>query len=119
MNRSVLRVVAPLAVLGLLGACRGDRASADEPATKVTIRAATCEQWTAADPADRRRLVEGMRIFFAGPVDAPGQRGQVLADDSAHRLFDAFCRQPFAGHFGLYRLYGRAAGFTAPPRKQR
>lgn len=65
------------------------------------------------DPADRMRLVAGLRAFFGGRVDAPRARGQVLPDNYAYTLLSSYCRQPFAGAFMLYRLYGNAAGFTA------
>jgi hypothetical protein len=112
MNRPFV-LLAALAGPALLSASGGGEPSPRQAAGKVTVRTATCQTWNATDPATRRRLVQGMRTFFAGPVDASGQRGQVLADERAHALFDGYCAQPFALHFGLYRLYGRAAGFTA------
>jgi hypothetical protein len=56
-----------------------------------------------------------MRRFFGAPVDsagAPGANGPVLTNRQARTLFRGYCRQPFAGPFKLYKLYGRAAAFT-------
>jgi hypothetical protein len=36
----------------------------------------------------------------------------VLEEEQAYDLFQAYCKQPFARGFLLYKLYGRAAGFA-------
>lgn len=81
--------------------------------TEATVRTADCRLWNVLGAADRKRLVLGLRAFFGGSVDVPGERGQVLPDDRADAMLTSYCRQSFAGAFKLYRLYGNAAAFTA------
>ena len=83
-------------------------------AQTATVRTARCLDWNLASTAEQRRLVHGMREFFGGQVDSPGARGQVLPDKNAAKLFDAYCAQPYASAFSLYRIYGNAAAFTVP-----
>jgi hypothetical protein len=112
VRRLVLAGVALLG-LGLAGCSNNDAPGADlEGASPATVRTARCADWTEMSPADRDRLVLGMREFFGGVVDQPGMRGQVMPADKAVRVFDGFCKQPFAQQFVLYRLYGDAAAFT-------
>jgi hypothetical protein len=112
--RTTLGVVAAVA-LPLLAACGGGSHDTAKPAAQLaTVRTATCHDWRTAPSAQRSRLIEDMREFFGGQVDSPGRRGQVLPDPRAVRLFDAYCSQPFAGAFSLYRIYGNAAAFTIP-----
>ena len=115
MRRAGLLVVAT----GLLGLAACDsshhgKASSPSGADAATVRTATCSDWKQTSKAERLRLVIGMRDFFGGQVDTPGVHGQVLPDDRAQRLFDAYCGQSFAGEFQLYRIYGNAAAFTVP-----
>jgi hypothetical protein len=66
---------------------------------------------------ERTSLLAGLKSFFGARVDASnaaGQRGAVLSDTQAVTLFTNYCRQRFAGAFKLYKIYGRAAAFTAP-----
>jgi hypothetical protein len=70
--------------------------------------------WVTLNAGYRLRLVEGMRVFFGGQTDAPGQVGGVLSDERAAALFDGYCAQPYAGAFKLYKIYGSAAAFTPP-----
>jgi hypothetical protein len=117
--RSCAAIGAGVTALALLTACGGgsgpgSAAASPDAADAATVRTATCNSWNAATPSEQDRLVAGMRAFFGGRVDSPGQRGQVLADGKARRLFDSYCAQPFAGAFDLYRLYGNAAAFTNP-----
>jgi hypothetical protein len=114
-------LIRPLAVLGagatalaLLTACGGSGSGDRSGTQQATVRTATCDSWQAAPQAERDQLVVGMREFFGGQVDSPGERGQVLPDAKARRLFNSYCAQPFAGAFSLYRLYGNAAAFTNP-----
>jgi hypothetical protein len=116
-----MRPVAALAVVTALltvSACDGGSGrratTSGGVAEAATVRTATCDMWKAAPVAQKWRLVRGMREFFGGHVDAPGERGQVLPNDQARRLFDAYCGQQFAGAFSLYRIYGNAAAFTIP-----
>jgi hypothetical protein len=112
VRRLVLVGSAAVALL-LTGCSNNDAPGADlEGASPATVRTARCADWNDMAPADRDRLVLGMRDFFGGVVDQPGMRGQVLPADKAERVFDGFCKQPFAQQFVLYRLYGDAAAFT-------
>jgi len=109
---------AAVVALPLLAACTGGGRHDAQPAAAqvATVRTATCHDWRTSPADARTRLVAGMREFFGGQVDSPGQRGQVLPDARAARLFDSYCSQPFAGAFSLYRIYGNAAAFTIPER---
>jgi hypothetical protein len=81
------------------------------------LQAADCDLWKVMDGPERRGLLAGLKRFFGARVDASstaGQRGAVLSDPQATRLFTSYCRQSFAGAFKLYKIYGRAAAFTAP-----
>jgi hypothetical protein len=112
--RSTLCLATAVA-LPLLAACSGGSHHDAMPAAQLaTVRTATCHDWRTAPAAERSRLVEGMREFFGGQVDSPGRRGQVMPSPRATRLFDAYCSQPFASAFSLYRIYGNAAAFTLP-----
>jgi hypothetical protein len=108
-------LAAVLGVTLMLTACDGGggrpgkAARAAEPAT---VRTADCESWNGYQPAQKQRLVEGMREFFGGQVDVPGERGQVLSNPRARALFDSYCAPSYAGAFMLYRIYGNAAAFT-------
>jgi len=64
--------------------------------------------------AQRRTIVEQLRRFAGGPVGSSAgiQRGPVLSDDRAYRLFQSYCAKPFARGFKLYKLYTRAAAFA-------
>lgn len=118
MIRSLAVVGAAATAVALLTGCSGGSGSAADPsssaAAEATVRTATCNSWTAATRAEQDRLVLGMREFFGGRVDSPGERGQTLPDAKARKLFNSYCAQSFAGAFDLYRLYGNAAAFTNP-----
>ena len=112
MNR-VTAVLVASASMAALAACSGSKHH-PPTASAATVRTATCKDWTVATADQRLRLVNGMREFFGGHVDQPGAHGQVLPNARATQLFDAYCKQSFAGEFNLYRLYGNAAAFTVP-----
>jgi hypothetical protein len=129
-----VRSARSLALLGVLGTlaltgCGGAHTAATSPPaaatasgstvpkaatadTEATVRTANCRLWNVLDAGDRKRLVLGLRTFFGGSVDVPGERGQVLPDDRAYTMLTSYCRQSFAGAFMLYRLYGDAAAFN-------
>jgi hypothetical protein len=116
------KLPALLALLGALAVPSGCGGTHRDPhatsastgaASEATVRTANCNLWLALGQTDRTRLVAGLRAFFGARVDAPGARGQVLPDRYAYTLLSSYCRQPFAGAFMLYRLYGNAAAFTA------
>jgi hypothetical protein len=109
----VIRVLS--ALIGVLLAVTACTDRSQHPAAQTaTVRTARCLDWNLASTAEQRRLVHGMREFFGGQVDSPGARGQVLPDKNAAKLFDAYCAQPYASAFSLYRIYGNAAAFTVP-----
>ena len=117
MIRPIAVIGAGATTLALLTACSGggsDSAGSSTSVAPETVRTATCTSWNAAARSEQDALVVGMREFFGGQVDTPGERGQVLPDARARRLFNSYCAQPFAGAFNLYRLYGNAAAFTNP-----
>jgi hypothetical protein len=114
----VIRSLAVAGALLTLAACQAShhdrKPAAADPAT---VRTSECHDWKTLSPAERRRLVTGMRDFFGGQVDQPGAHGQVLPDKAAFTLFDSYCRPPYADGFALYRIYGNAAAFTNPSTK--
>lgn len=103
-----------IAAAVLLTACGGPHHTRTPAASEATVRTAKCHDWKTLTPAQRQRLVAGMREFFGGKVDLPGARGQVLPDAQAVAIFNSYCRQSYADGFSLYRLYGNAAAFTRP-----
>jgi hypothetical protein len=112
-------VVAALLAALALTSCGGSRPSAQATAattrpaeSQATVRTANCRLWNVLGAGDRKRLVVGLRTFFGGSVDAPGEHGQVLPDARAYTLLTSYCRQSFASAFMLYRLYGNAAAFN-------
>ena len=111
--RLVLAMLASVLAAGTACTSGADQHAAQTSAA-ATVRTARCLDWNLATAGERRQLVQGMRAFFGGQVDSPGARGQVLPDRNAAKLFDAYCAQPFASAFSLYRIYGNAAAFTAP-----
>jgi hypothetical protein len=116
MTRLRLLPLAALVLVSVASCSRGTAQHAARPAPlyDATVRTAKCVDWTDAAASERHKLVVGMRAFFGGRVDQPGQRGQVLADRRAATLFDNYCAQGYAGNFSLYRIYGNSAGFAPP-----
>jgi hypothetical protein len=105
---------------GAVAACGGSHGASSSgssvsapPIPTTTARTANCLVWNASNPSDRRRLVVGLRAFFSQRLDT-GARERVPADDRAYAIIDHYCRLPFARAFLIYRLYGNAAGFSAP-----
>jgi hypothetical protein len=74
----------------------------------------TCSDWKQAGGAAREAMVDGLRAIAGGQVTGQGAagRGTVLDDERAYRLFNSYCKRPFARGFVLYKLYGQAAGFA-------
>ena len=103
-----------VAACGGGGASHSSSSSSAGAAEGATVRAADCRLWLVLSGDARRRLLAGMRSFFGAPVDPTHGRGQVLTDAHAMSLFNDYCAHPFARAFKLYKLYGRAAAFTAP-----
>jgi hypothetical protein len=120
--RGPLATVAILFALLALAACGGRSSASTSTAARAparyqpTVRSASCLDWRRETTAERAALLAAMRGFFGGQVDsssAPGANGPVLDDRHATTLLDGYCRQPFAAAFKLYKIYGRAAAFTA------
>ena len=105
---------AALGALLIMTGCSGSHApkSDNSAIPAATVRSADCHAWKTSRPAERQRLVKGMREFFGGQVDSPGTVGKALTDEQAVALFDGYCKQPYADAFELYRIYGNAAAFT-------
>ncbi|MFL5868397.1 MAG: hypothetical protein ACJ766_14960 [Thermoleophilaceae bacterium] len=84
-------------------------------ATIADLRLADCTDWRQADVRQRYDTLHSLRDFAGGPAGPnPAGHGAVLDDDKAYKLFQNYCKQPFAGHFRLYHIYNRAASFTRP-----
>jgi len=81
------------------------------------LRLADCSDWHVANKASRELTILRLRSFYGSDVtagNAGGQHGSgsVLENRRAYQLFEKSCAQPFAAAFKLYKLYGRAAGFS-------
>ena len=76
-----------------------------------------CNDWNRADPQTRFSTVAKIREFVGGQVTGANANGSgsVLDDEDAFNLFEQYCGEDYAGHFLLYKLYGRAAGFAGHP----
>ncbi|HET7295661.1 MAG TPA: hypothetical protein VFI66_00870 [Gemmatimonadales bacterium] len=76
-----------------------------------SLRMADCTNWRQGTPAQRMTTVEQLRRFSGGPIGSSTgiQRGPVLEDGLAYRLFDSYCAHHFARGFKLYKLYTHAA----------
>jgi len=75
----------------------------------------TCDQWRVSPESLRAEVVRELHGFYGAAVS--GQRktqayGTVLRDAEARRLFDSYCRAPYARNFTLYKLYARATAFN-------
>jgi hypothetical protein len=75
----------------------------------VSARFVDCTDWRKATPTERSGTVDAIRRFAGGPTGTPGREGATLPDDTAYDLFERACRNDFARHFKLYKLYTRAA----------
>jgi hypothetical protein len=110
-------IAVALAVAAVLAGC-GDSGSepAPEPAAGVGPEAAgsvaqfaDCGDWNAGSDAERRATVEDLRGQLTAQSDAGAE--SVLPDERAHELFEQSCREGYAAHLRLYKLYVRAAAF--------
>lgn len=123
---SWLPVAALIGSVLLLGGCGGS----SHPKTRATsntqlatsntqlgvgesIRLDNCTDWRKATVAERRDTVAQLRKFAGGPVGSSAgvQKGSVLSDDRAYKIFQSYCANRFARGFKLYKLYTRAASF--------
>jgi hypothetical protein len=115
-SRKTLRLAAaPMCCLALFGGCGGS----SQPAIAThgvgeSIRLATCTDWQKGTVAERRKTAVELREFAGGQVGSSVgiQRGPVLFDASAYKLFQKYCANYFARGFRLYKLYTRSAAFA-------
>jgi hypothetical protein len=77
----------------------------------VQLRLADCADWKRAGPGQRQDLIDQLRNFAGGPVGTSTLHGATLRQDQAYNLFENSCKERYARHFRLYRLYTRAAAF--------
>jgi hypothetical protein len=110
-------VGAGVLVLASGGDSSKGRAAPHGMLSQPQIQALRCRDWQQLDPRPRAQVLAGLRAILGGDVIGRGAsgRGSVLRDAQARRLFDGYCRQPFAREFSLYKLYGQAAGFAGRP----
>jgi hypothetical protein len=111
---------APICCLALLGGCGGSSHS-NTPVGGNTprgvgesIRLDNCTDWRKGTIPQRRQTVVELREFAGGQVGSSVgiQRGPVLLDASAYKLFQKYCANYFARGFRLYKLYTRSAAFA-------
>jgi hypothetical protein len=66
---------------------------------------------------ERYGTIRDLRDFAGGPAGSGSEggsgHGATLDDDKAYKLFENYCAEDFARGFKLYKLYTRAAAFTA------
>jgi hypothetical protein len=81
----------------------------------VPLGQMTCTDWNRASSVGRYAMARQLRAFAGGVVvtgeEAVGT-GAVLDDADTERLFAAWCEQPEARSFLLYKLYTHAAAFA-------
>ena len=79
------------------------------------VRLADCGDWERATLRQRLGTVREIRGIAGGPTGTVREQyGNTLPDDKAVKLFDGACKQSYARGFKLYKLYNRAAAFSAP-----
>jgi hypothetical protein len=119
-HRTLLPVAALICCIALLGGC-GGASNAKAPAAAngpsgvgASLRLDNCTDWNRATLAQRRQTVGQLSKFAGGPVGSSAgiQRGPVLSDGRAYKLFQSYCARPFARGFKLYKLYTHAAAFV-------
>ena len=117
LRHGVVAISCSAAIAGCGGSGAHSGSTRARPRSNPPSALATfnCTQWLAAPRSLRAAVLRQLHGFYGGAVS--GQRrtrgyGTVLSDAQAARLFDSYCRQPFARNFTLYRLYARAAAFN-------
>lgn len=117
MRSHPLSAAAAIALLGAgLSGCSGSGGAPPEQGGArigTPVRLADCTDWRRADVRERFGTIRDLRDFAGGPVGSPAGHGATLDDDKAYKLFQNYCREDFALHFKLYKLYTRAAAFGA------
>jgi hypothetical protein len=110
--------IALIGCIALLAGCGGSSEPKEEPVQFPvpgvgSVRSADCSDWKRGKVDQRRSTVVQLRKFAGGPVGSSAgiQRGPVLDDDRAYKLFQSYCAKYFARGFKLYKLYERAAAY--------
>ena len=100
--------------VALAGCGDSEKKRTPKPVSQPVLQSLTCRDWQRLDDDARADVVAALHDFAGAGVTANGVsgKGTVLEDDQARRLFDGYCRRPFARSFSLYKLYGQAAGFS-------
>ena len=101
-----------------MAACGGsdDGASGRPEHIEGSLQQANCEDWNRASEPQRRGTIDELENLNGGEVaGASGSigHGSVLTERQAYALFERSCAADFARNFNLYKMYGRAAGFSA------
>lgn len=119
-QRTLRLAAAPICCVALICGCGGSSHSKTQVVGTTTrgvgeaIRLANCTDWRNGTVAQRRQTVVELREFAGGQVGSSSgiQRGPVLLDASAYKLFQSYCANYFARGFRLYKLYTRSAAFA-------
>jgi len=110
-----------LLALTALAGCGGDSASNEQaagnagPGIAASIRLADCSDWQRETVTERLATIKQLGIINGAPISGAGRNGSVLTDEAAYKLFQGYCKLPFAAAFRLYKLYGRSAGLVGQP----
>jgi hypothetical protein len=106
--------VATAGVLALTGGGGAEHAARSTGLVRidgVSLQSANCTNWWGASEAERGRAIGALTRSIGGPT--PYGPGTTLPDARVHALFDRVCAPRFTGHFMLYEIYIRAAGFKS------
>jgi len=114
---AVAALICSVALLGGCGNSSHSKAQASSNATRgvgESLRLDNCTDWQRATIEQRRNTVAQLRKFSGGQIGSSAgiQKGPVLSDDRAYKLFQSFCANHFARGFKLYKLYEHAAVFV-------
>lgn len=118
--RASLATALAAAGLALAGCSAGGSGTTPPPGVGsdrigTPVRLADCTDWQKATLRQRFGTVREIKAIAGGPTGTvKDQYGNTLPDDKAVKLFDRACKQTFARGFKLYKLYNRAAAFSAP-----
>jgi hypothetical protein len=123
LPRRMRVVLAGLAAAGVIAAgivaLAGGGGAAPSPAPAglvllhgLPLQSANCDAWWRAGEGERMTAIQAFTRSIGGATTG-GAHGTTLPDARVHRLFDSACTPSFAGHFLLYEIYVRAAGFKS------
>ena len=118
VRHAAIVLLAGVSLAGCGGSSDSNEAGASHSGARVgEIQLADCSDWRQGSVRKRYGTIRDIRDFLGGPVGTkPGGHGAVLDDGRAYKLFENYCKQPFAKRFKLYKLYARAAAFTPQQR---